>query len=348
MNEQLSAHHQPDVQSKPRFLRQGVPFTLLVAGILTLIILTLPSPAPDNSVDSSLGAVLHYAASHGLQHSQNIVFTYGPLGYLMFFYYSPHLADLRMGVDLALCFTVAMGVCLLAWKLSWPRRWGLLILFVWFTPNLQSRADFVMNIGLCCWGLLCFVESGRRLRLAALALVCVSAFCALAKLSFLVSATMLLILLAIDLALRFRWRLAAAVVLGYVGLFMLGWLVLGQKIGLLPCFLRNSVSIVQAYNQGEEQKKRFKEIRDLVETNGGKLRVMTFPFLHALGANYPFRSVHAQLDTAWRELGVPHLDLLETFSGFTPQALTVNPHDAHPNELAHRLAADALNKWSLP
>jgi lysophospholipase L1-like esterase len=86
-------------------------------------------------------------------------------------------------------------------------------------------------------------------------------------------------------------------------------------------------------------------MRDLVRANGGQLRVMTFPFLHTLGADYPFRSVHLQIDEAWRELGVAHLDLLRVFQGSKPEQLTVNPHDAHPNENAHRLAAEALEQW---
>jgi hypothetical protein len=58
-----------------------------------------------------------------------------------------------------------------------------------------------------------------------------------------------------------------------------------------------------------------------------------------------FKSVHEQLDRYWKENGVPHLDLLATFSNLPPAKLVVNPHDAHPNEYAHALAAEAIDEF---
>ena len=62
---------------------------------------TFPAPPPDNSVDSSLSGVLSYAHQQGVQFGPELVFTYGPLGFLMFFYYAAHAAGLRMAVDVA-------------------------------------------------------------------------------------------------------------------------------------------------------------------------------------------------------------------------------------------------------
>jgi hypothetical protein len=71
----------------------------------------------------------------------------------------------------------------------------------------------------------------------------------------------------------------------------------------------------------EEQKKRLKAFRD------------------------EYQSVHDQLDQFWREQHVPHLDLLPVYKDLPPSRLTVNCYDAHPNELANKLAADALDKF---
>jgi len=54
---------------------------------------------------------------------------------------------------------------------------------------------------------------------------------------------------------------------------------------------------------------------------------------------------HYQLDQFWRELGVPHLDLLPVFKDASPKDLTVNAYDAHPNETANRLAAAAVEQF---
>jgi hypothetical protein len=55
--------------------------------------------------------------------------------------------------------------------------------------------------------------------------------------------------------------------------------------------------------------------------------------------------VHNQLDQFWRELGVPRLDLLPTYRDLPPQRITLNRLDAHPNEYANALAADATDKF---
>ena len=103
----------------------------------------------------------------------------------------------------------------------------------------------------------------------------------------------------------------------------------------------------EAYNGKvwEQQQKRLKAFRDLVQAHGGHFAVVTFPFLHALGPNYEYRSIHEKLDRFWRELGVPQLDLLPIYEGLLPRRITVNRFDAHPNEYANQLAAAAIDKW---
>jgi hypothetical protein len=117
-------------------------------------------------------------------------------------------------------------------------------------------------------------------------------------------------------------------------------------------FVRDYFSFVKAGYRGEyweTQKKRLKEFRDLVESHGGRLSVMTFPFLHNIGPNYDYGFVHEELSGLWKELRVPELDLLPVYQGLTSKDVTVNAHDAHPNELANRLAADAINQqlWGM-
>lgn len=87
---------------------------------------------------------------------------------------------------------------------------------------------------------------------------------------------------------------------------------------------------------------RLKAMREIVRARGAELCVVTFPYLHSLGPGYGFRDVHLRLGDLWRGLGVPHLDLLPVFEPYPPRRLTVNRRDAHPNELAHSLAAGAI------
>lgn len=91
----------------------------------------------------------------------------------------------------------------------------------------------------------------------------------------------------------------------------------------------------------QHQEARLRELLKVVNSRGGKLRVVTFPFLHNL-ENYSFEPAHHKLGWLWRSLGVPHLDLMELYRSRRAEGLVVGAHDAHPNERAHRLAAEAL------
>ncbi|MCE9613771.1 MAG: SGNH/GDSL hydrolase family protein [Lentisphaerae bacterium] len=102
---------------------------------------------------------------------------------------------------------------------------------------------------------------------------------------------------------------------------------------------------------GEEAWQRQQQVLgalfDLCKEQHIKLLVVTFPFLHALGADYAYADVHRRLNAYWTALGVPHLDLLETYRAYPPATLVVGRCDAHPNRFAHELAAAAIGKFLL-
>lgn len=112
--------------------------------------------------------------------------------------------------------------------------------------------------------------------------------------------------------------------------------------------LRNYFQFVRETAHGpvwEQQQARLREFKQLVESRGGRLTVVTFPFLHRLGAEYEFQAVHESLNAFWQREAVPHLDLLEVYRGYSTAQVTVNSFDAHPNEFAHQLAAAAIDKF---
>jgi hypothetical protein len=110
-------------------------------------------------------------------------------------------------------------------------------------------------------------------------------------------------------------------------------------------FMRGYFDLVQNAYRGplwQQQQQRLVQLKQLVESNGGKLVVITFPFLHALGATYPYEFVHQQFRQFWSDQGVPHLDLLPTFRNLSPKDVTVNSFDAHPNERANELVTPLI------
>src|SRR5437899_2659179 len=82
--------------------------------------------------------------------------------------------------------------------------------------------------------------------------------------------------------------------------------------------------------------------RNMTRIRGGRLMVVTLPYLEAMPR---FRFAHEKLNQYWQENGVPHLDLLDVLSNVPPEKLIVNLHDSHPNEYAHALATTAIDAF---
>src|SRR5206468_13115595 len=111
------------------FTARSATQAFLAALLLSVAVLTFPQVPLGKDPDSGWRAVLAYAYEHNLQFGPDIAFTFGPLGFLTIPGFSGVAVGLRMAVDLALCFIVSAGCCLVAWRLAWPRRVLLLALF---------------------------------------------------------------------------------------------------------------------------------------------------------------------------------------------------------------------------
>lgn len=70
--------------------------------------------------------------------------------------------------------------------------------------------------------------------------------------------------------------------------------------------------------------------------------VLGWPVFVQLDESYPFRAIHDQVGAIVEEAGGTWLDLEPVFRGQRASSLWVHPTDHHPNEIAHRIAAEAL------
>jgi hypothetical protein len=105
--------------------------------------------------------------------------------------------------------------------------------------------------------------------------------------------------------------------------------------------------MAQAYQEGEPLRRflrKFDDLHRLCENNSIDLRVAIFPFLHNLGPDYPFAPAHELLVLHCRENEIPVVDLFPVLEPHIQEGLVVNRFDAHPNERAHQLAAEAIEK----
>jgi hypothetical protein len=90
-----------------------------------------------------------------------------------------------------------------------------------------------------------------------------------------------------------------------------------------------------------------------LRTMGGLCRERGIPFVvlifplfgNPLDEGYPFAEIHAQVARAAAEAGARVVDLLPRYRGLRWDILVVDgTNDEHPNEIAHRIAANALLK----
>jgi hypothetical protein len=85
--------------------------------------------------------------------------------------------------------------------------------------------------------------------------------------------------------------------------------------------------------------------RDLGDKHGFRVALVLFPSLYGLDGDYPFADIHRIVTDACREMGIPALDLLETFRGRKAADLWVHLRDHHPNEIAHGIIADEIARF---
>lgn len=233
---------------EPRFRNKWVA-VLLVSLVATLTFITVPRYP--YLIDDALSekAVLSYAHEHNLQFGKDLVFTYGPLGFLVSRYFFSHAAGVRMATDFLTCFATALGVSLIAWRLRATWKWLLPGLFVFLVANIDPRADLVLYVALVSWGFLCFLESGPLLLLGASVFVVLGVFSVLVKANFLVLVGLSSALLICDLLLRGQCRAALLLAISLPLTFLAEWLAAGQSLWSLKSFFVNSVPIILGYDQ---------------------------------------------------------------------------------------------------
>ncbi len=87
-----------------------------------------------------------------------------------------------------------------------------------------------------------------------------------------------------------------------------------------------------------------KRIKVLADEAKVPLVAMVFPlFDFPVNQQYPFHETHSIISAELRALGVSRVDLRRAYRNIPPERLQVIPgEDNHPNEIAHRIAAERL------
>jgi hypothetical protein len=217
-----------------------------LGGALAALLVWRPAlHAPAAGLDAGWNAGLAMAVEHGLQFGREIVFSYGPLGFLQspFVYYS-HLGFL------ALLFTSLVNVCFcIALVRALARVLPLLAAVAVASVMLATLPLIEQPPLLALLAAMALLERERTPRAVDL-FVCLGASYAaiecLVKLSTgpVVAAVLLVALIGAGAR---RSRIVAYLVLLAAGIAGL-WLLSGQSLGALPDFLANTREIVSGYS----------------------------------------------------------------------------------------------------
>jgi lysophospholipase L1-like esterase len=85
-----------------------------------------------------------------------------------------------------------------------------------------------------------------------------------------------------------------------------------------------------------------REMNRRLRARGGRLLVASWPLLVNLEGEDPFAAAAAKVARSCVAAGIPRHDLRPALRGRPTSSLWVHPMDMHPNEVAHRLAAESL------
>ena len=196
-------------------------------------------------VDPSYHAALHVAVAQGLNFGTDLVYTYGPLGFLKF----PEFWRGDTGA-LAVAYTFATRLALLVLAFHVLRRaFGLVVAAVVALVVASQLQEPVIPLafGGALW-LVIGEGSEKQRRLVAAGLGALAGVEALGKLNTGATVLVLVLIAALFAPRAERLRLLAASAGAAAGAGLLVWLVTGQAVGAIPDFAINSLHIVSGFS----------------------------------------------------------------------------------------------------
>ena len=114
-----------------------------------------------------------------------------------------------------------------------------------------------------------------------------------------------------------------------------------ESLGKKPSYNEKMLEIFDSdinkdYNEGV-----WKDIKKLSENEGFEVLIVIFPIMYKFD-DYPFIRIHDFVKEIAREKDFYVIDLLDTYRQYDADELILNKYDRHPNELGHKLAAEAI------
>jgi len=224
--------------SVSRVLGWALVYVLLIAGTFTF-----PNP-PSSGLDPSWRMALGYFFEKGMQFGKDVVFTYGPLGFVM----GKTISGLQfwslIAGQLTLAVISATVVLRQTLRLEGIRR-IVFLLFIFLFAMLYEDALHMIVIAVLGFDLLRLIDKPNRLEIGIIAAV-LAGYSQIKFTDFLLAGFVTLIVLGYGL---WRRRITEVLVLGitFLAVYLGIWVGCDQSLGNLPAYFRGSWAISQGY-----------------------------------------------------------------------------------------------------
>lgn len=211
-------------------------------GLLWLNTLSFPSPVTSD-LDPSWQSTSVFAHRNGLQLGKDLIFTYGPLGWLNSYFYPPGSITAKIIWELggkALLMAALYGIVK---RLNRPDRWLFLVSLLLFTPFFPDTLfTAIIPLALITWGL----DAKSRWWIAAATMAGVAVLAQI-KFTYTLLAFAGAIIAIMSLCLQHRPKRAGVLGLVFVSTYLASWMLAGQLLANLPEYWRQSWEISQGY-----------------------------------------------------------------------------------------------------
>src|SRR2546423_1271708 len=244
-------HTTSSVKDSPRLDRRIAIAAWGVAGVLTwLSLICLPKDVLGPEVmDPSLQGSLSYFATKKMQFGSEIMFTYGPTGYLIPEIYDGLFFERKLVVELISKLFITAAVLCVASKLAALRR-AFLFAAVWIICSRFGHAYPEVLFYFCIASLLpIVVDDGRRKPFIIVGSLVFLAFVSLIKFTLLTYCALAVAAASVCFGCRKKWTPAALFPSTYVILLFLIWVTAGQRLVNFAIWIKTSLEIVAGYTQ---------------------------------------------------------------------------------------------------
>ncbi len=207
-----------------------------------LVLISLPMRGFHPDVESSWQGALSYFAFKKLQFGKDVIFTYGPLGYITADTYSGYLLASRVGFELLLKGVFALLMAALALRLRPVLRSCFIVNVAFFSPT-SLDAVYLFAIVLSA----CYAIESQLSPLLTLGVGVLFAVVSLTKFTFLLlCAASLLTVTAYALAKK-KWLRATGLVATYLVCVCSLWCLTGQHLSGIPPSFRSACEVASGY-----------------------------------------------------------------------------------------------------